>query len=83
MAELMAALYDDTGLRCQWQQVEDGRANALGTLDGRGRRARASCSTATWTRRTRAASRGSRDVPGFQPEAFVGTDGCTASASRT
>ena len=26
------------GLRPQWQQVEDGRANALGTLDGRGRR---------------------------------------------
>ena len=29
MAELMRDLYDDMGLRCQWQQVEDGRANAL------------------------------------------------------
>ena len=38
MAELMASLYEDTGLRCQWQQVEDGRANALGILGGRGRR---------------------------------------------
>ena len=38
MAELMAELYEDAGLRCQWQQVEDGRANALGVLAGRGRR---------------------------------------------
>ena len=36
MAELMAELYEDAGLRCQWQQVEDGRANALGVLAGAG-----------------------------------------------
>ena len=39
-----------------------GRARAAG---------RASCSTATWTRRTRAASRGSPACAGFQPDPFV------------
>ena len=32
MAELMASATASCGLRVQWQQVEDGRANALGTL---------------------------------------------------
>ena len=36
MAELMVSLYEELGLRPQWQQVEDGRANALGTLAGAG-----------------------------------------------
>ena len=36
MAELMASLYEEMGLRCQWQQVEDRRANALGVLGGGG-----------------------------------------------
>ena len=31
MAELMVSLYEPMGLGVQWQQVEDGRANALGT----------------------------------------------------
>ena len=31
MAELMVDLYRSLGLHVQWQQVEDGRANALGT----------------------------------------------------
>ena len=31
MAELMVELYRAAGLRTQWQQVEDGRANAIGT----------------------------------------------------
>ena len=39
MAELMADTYRELGLRVQWQQVEDGRANALGDLGRRGRRA--------------------------------------------
>ena len=30
MAQLMRELYEEMGLRCQWQQVEDDRANALG-----------------------------------------------------
>jgi acetylornithine deacetylase/succinyl-diaminopimelate desuccinylase-like protein len=36
LAELMVSLYEHLGLRVQWQQVEDGRANALGTWPGTG-----------------------------------------------
>jgi len=36
MARLMVELYDAMGLQSQWQQVEDGRANALGIWAGAG-----------------------------------------------
>ena len=36
MAELMVELLRERGLHVQWQQVEDGRANALGTWAGAG-----------------------------------------------
>ena len=36
MAELMAETFAGMGLRVQWQQVEDGRANVLGTREGTG-----------------------------------------------
>ena len=36
MARLMVELYEDIGLQVQWQQVEDNRANALGTWAGVG-----------------------------------------------
>ena len=36
IAELMAQTFEDMGLQVQWQQVEEGRANALGTLRGTG-----------------------------------------------
>src|SRR5438045_7412299 len=36
MAELMVELYEELGLHVQWQQVEDGRANALGIWAGSG-----------------------------------------------
>jgi acetylornithine deacetylase/succinyl-diaminopimelate desuccinylase-like protein len=36
LAELMVALFEELGLQVQWQQVEDGRANALGTWAGSG-----------------------------------------------
>ncbi len=36
MAELMQATFLEMGLRVQWQQVEDGRANALGIWEGAG-----------------------------------------------
>ena len=36
MAELTAATFAELGLQVQWQQVEDGRANVLGTLVGEG-----------------------------------------------
>ncbi len=70
MAELMASLYDEIGLRCQWQQVEDGRANALGVLEGagggkslmfNGHMDTSYSGREPWL----------RDVPGFQPEAFI------------
>ena len=70
MAELMASLYEDMGLRCQWQQVEDGRANALGVLPGtgggkslmfNGHMDTSYSGREPWL----------RDVPGFQPDAFV------------
>ena len=70
MAELMRELFEELGLRCQWQQVEDGRANALGVLDGagggpslmfNGHMDTSYSGREPWL----------RDVPGFQPEAFV------------
>jgi acetylornithine deacetylase len=36
MARLMVELYEAMGLQSQWQQVEEGRANALGTWAGAG-----------------------------------------------
>ena len=36
MARLMVELFEARGLHVQWQQVEDGRANALGTWAGAG-----------------------------------------------
>jgi acetylornithine deacetylase len=70
MAELMRELYDEAGVRCQWQQVEDGRANALGILEGtgggkslmfNGHMDTSYSGREPWL----------RDVPGFQPEAFT------------
>ncbi len=70
MAERMAELYDELGLRVQWQQVEDGRANVLGTWPGsgggpslmfNGHMDTSYSGREPWL----------RDVPGFQPSAFV------------
>ncbi len=36
MATLMAETFKEMGLRVQWQQVEDGRANVLGIREGAG-----------------------------------------------
>src|SRR5204863_4697861 len=36
MAEFMRDVLEELGLQVQWQQVEDGRANVLGTLAGVG-----------------------------------------------
>ena len=36
MAELMVQLYESMDMHVQWQQVEDTRANALGTWVGAG-----------------------------------------------
>jgi acetylornithine deacetylase len=69
MAELMVELYEELGLRVQWQQVEDSRANALGILEGagggpslmfNGHMDTSYSGREPWL----------RDVPGFQPQAF-------------
>jgi len=70
MAELMTQLFEDMGLQTQWQQVEDNRANALGTWRGagggpslmfNGHMDTSYSGREPWL----------RNVPGFQPSAFV------------
>ena len=70
MAQLMVDLYEELGLQVQWQQVEEGRANALGTWRGsgggpslmfNGHMDTSYSGREPWL----------RDVPGFQPQAFV------------
>src|SRR5262249_6709584 len=70
MARLMVELYEEMGLQVQWQQVEDGRANALGTWGGagggkslmfNGHMDTSYSGREPWL----------RDVLGFQPKAFV------------
>jgi acetylornithine deacetylase/succinyl-diaminopimelate desuccinylase-like protein len=69
MARLMLELYDAMGLQAQWQQVEDGRANALATWPGagggkslmfNGHMDTSYSGREPWL----------RDVPGFQPAPF-------------
>ena len=70
MADLMVAIYDGMGLHAQRQQVEDTRANALGTWSGtgggkslmfNGHMDTSYSGREPWL----------RNVPGFQPSAFV------------
>jgi acetylornithine deacetylase/succinyl-diaminopimelate desuccinylase-like protein len=69
LAELVATLYEEMGLRVQWQQVEDGRANALGIWPGAG-----GGSSLMFNGHLDTSYSGRepwlRDVPGFQPRAF-------------
>src|SRR5438132_11244859 len=70
MAELMVSLYEPLGLAVQWQQVEDNRANALGTWHGAG-----GGPTLMFNGHMDTSYSGRepwlRNVPGFQPRAFV------------
>src|SRR6476659_2017101 len=70
MAELMVALYEPMGLAVQWQQVEDNRANALGTWRGAG-----GGPSLMFNGHIDTSYSGRepwlRHVPGFQPSAFV------------
>ena len=70
MARRMAELFEELGLAVQWQQVENGRANALGTWRGsgggkslmfNGHMDTSYSGREPWL----------REVPGFQPKAFV------------
>jgi acetylornithine deacetylase len=70
MAELMAATFGELGLRVQWQQVEEGRANVLGIREGAGGGPSLMLNGHMDT------SYSGREpwlahVPGFQPSAFV------------
>ena len=69
LAELIATIYEDLGLHVQWQQVEDGRANALGTWTGTG-----GGKSLMFNGHMDTSYSGEepwlRGVPGFQPRAF-------------
>jgi acetylornithine deacetylase len=69
MAELMAAIYESMGLQVQWQQVEDGRANALGTWPGTGG-ARSLMFNGHMDTSYSGREPWLKDVRGFQPAAF-------------
>ncbi len=70
MAELMRETFEAMGLRVQWQQVEEGRANVLGTWEGTGG------GSALMFNGHMDTSYSGREpwlahVPGFQPKPFV------------
>src|SRR6266568_8875720 len=69
MARRMVELFDELGLAVQWQQVEDGRANALGTWAGAGGGASLMLNGHTDTSYS-GREPWLRSVPGFQPQAF-------------
>ena len=74
MAELMATTFGELGLRTQWQQVEEARANVLGIWEGAGGGPSLMFNGHMDT------SYSGREpwlahVPGFQPNAFI-EDGC-------
>jgi acetylornithine deacetylase len=68
-ARLMVEIYESLGLQVQWQQVEEGRANALGTWPGAG-----GGKSLMFNGHLDTSYSGRepwlRDVPGFQPQAF-------------
>jgi acetylornithine deacetylase len=70
MARFVAQTFEELGLQVQWQQVEEGRANVLGTLAGSGG------GPALMFNGHMDTSYSGREpwlahVPGFQPEPFV------------
>ena len=70
MAQFVAQTFEELGLQVQWQQIEEGRANVLGTLTGAGGGAALMFNGHMDT------SYSGREpwlahVPGFQPEPFV------------
>ena len=68
-ARLMVELFESLGLQVQWQQVEEGRANALGTWAGEG-----GGKSLMFNGHLDTSYSGRepwlRGVPGFQPQAF-------------
>ena len=70
MAQLMASLFDELGLQVQWQQVEDGRANALGIWAGTGG-GKSLMFNGHMDTSYSGAEPWLKGVAGFQPKAFV------------
>jgi acetylornithine deacetylase len=72
-ARLMVEIYESLGLQVQWQQVEEGRANALGIWPGAG-----GGKSLMFNGHLDTSYSGRepwlRDVPGFQPQAFERDD---------
>jgi len=68
-AELMRDVLDDLGLQVQWQQVEYGRANVLGTWAGTGGGASLMLNGHLDTSYS-GREPWLRDIPGFRPEGF-------------
>src|SRR3712207_133759 len=70
MGERMAELMEEIGLHVQWQEVEEGRPNVLGVLEGTG-----GGPTLMFNGHMDTSYSGRepwlRDKPGFQPHAFV------------
>ena len=70
MAELVRETFEAMGLRAQWQQIEVGRANVLGTWEGAG-----GGSSLMFNGHMDTSYSGKepwlRHIPGFQPEPFV------------
>jgi acetylornithine deacetylase len=68
-ARVMVEIFESLGLQVQWQQVEDGRANALGIWSGAG-----GGKSLMFNGHLDTSYSGRepwlRDVPGFQPQAF-------------
>jgi acetylornithine deacetylase len=68
-ARVMVEIYESLGLQVQWQQVEDGRANALGVWSGAG-----GGKSLMFNGHLDTSYSGRepwlRHVPGFQPQAF-------------
>ena len=70
MARFVAQTFEELGLQVQWQQIEEGRANVLGTLTGAGGGAALMFNghmDTTYSGREPWLAH----VPGFQPEPFV------------
>ena len=70
MARRMAELYEELGLQVQWQQVEDGRANALGTWQGTGG-GKSLMFNGHMDTSYSGREEWLRGVPGFQPQHFI------------
>jgi acetylornithine deacetylase/succinyl-diaminopimelate desuccinylase-like protein len=69
-AEHLVSVFEEMGLQVQWQQVEEGRANVLGTWRGTGG-GKSLMFNGHMDTSYSGREKWLKDVPGFQPQAFV------------